>query len=323
MNAPLRRRPGVAEPPAVVAEPWWRVHRAGIGAAIVLVAGTAAIWGLAVRSADRLRRQPDAILLPEAIEVEGIEPWVRADLRAEALRDASLDVGLPLDDPALQQRLARAFDMHPWVRDVEGVEIRHPAAAIVRIRCREPVAMVAVPGGLLAVDADGVVLPSADFTAESAAAYPRLAGIASTPVGGEGTAWGDPTVSEGALVAAAIGPDWTILGGDACRPEPEQDRRRWVLVKEGAGTIVFGSAPGQEAGGEPTAAAKVARLRMLAFPAAGESIDLRIDALPAEEPSGPRSIPVDDLSPSPAAAPPESGDGPPSDTTRTAPPRSS
>ena len=76
---------------------------------------------------------------------------MRADLKSEALRDASLDAGIPLDDPELVRRLARAFAMHPWVREVVSVTATHPAAADVVVRCREPVAMVLASGAAQAV----------------------------------------------------------------------------------------------------------------------------------------------------------------------------
>jgi hypothetical protein len=144
----------------------------------------------------------------------------------------------------------------------------------VEVLCREPVAMVGVKGGLLAVDAEGVVLPSADFTAESASIYPRIAGVESSPQGPEGSAWGDPVVEEGAALALAVGPEWKQLGLTECRPVGRPGFRRWELVGPPPRTILFGSAPGREAPGEPLAAAKIARLRALeADPAAAEVND--------------------------------------------------
>lgn len=248
-------------------------HRAGLGAILVGLAAAGLGWMAWSRLGDRVRSGSDLVLHPESIELRGVAPWVRADVRTEALRDASLDVGLPLDDPELVRRLARAFAMHPWVREVTSVTVRHPAAADVAIRCREPVAMVAVPGGLLAVDAEGVVLPSDDFTPESAAAFPRVAGIASGPQGAVGFPWGDPVVEEAAAVAAAIGPDWKPLALVGCRvaPAAPDAARAWELFDDEGRTIRFGSAPGRERTGEPTAAVKIARLRSLP---PGESADL-------------------------------------------------
>jgi len=290
MNDTPRRRPSAppvgraaTDPPSDAPR-----FRGGLGAlAVVLVAAgvAAAVWP---RVADSVARRDDAVLLPEAVELRGQAPWVRADIRAEALRAASLDHGLPLHDTELPVRLARAFDMHPWVRRVVRVDLRHPAGATVEVECREPVAMVAVSGGLLAVDADGVVLPSADFTAESAATYPRLVGIESSPQGPEGALWGDPTVEEGATLARVIAPEWRSLGLAECRPVAPTDpsgRREWRLVDAEGRSIRFGSAPGREAQGEPSAAAKVARLQALL--AAGDrpaEIDLTVAApAPAAE----------------------------------------
>jgi hypothetical protein len=270
-------------PPDPAAQPgpfaFAREHSAGLGAVAVIAAAVAGGWILVTRSPSPSVADRAKILVPENVDLVGAAAWVRGDLKAEALRDASLDGGLPLDDPELARRLARAFDIHPWVREVVSVSLRHPAAATVEIRCREPVAMVSVLGGLLAVDAEGIVLPSEDFTAESAARYPKISGIASGPRGAAGFAWGDPLVEEGAAIAAVIGPEWGPLGLVECRPAAlEKPPRPWELVGPGDREILFGSAPGQELAGEPTAAMKVARLRAMATaaePAAG-LIDLTV-----------------------------------------------
>lgn len=277
MSASFSRR-GPAAPQAVdredggsAARRFLAEHRAGLGGLAVVAAAMLAGWGAWSRLAAPVRAQSDRVLFPEAVELVGVAPWVKCDLRGEALRNASLDGGLPLDDPELPRRLARGFDMHPWVRQVIAVDVRHPAAARVEVACREPVAMVTVKGGLLAVDGEGVVLPSADFTPESAAAYPRIAGITSSPQAPEGFPWGDPLIEEGAALAAAIGPEWTALGLEECRPVGGRGARGWELVGPDARTIRFGSVPGREQPGEPSAAVKIARLRALA--AAAESRD--------------------------------------------------
>ena len=275
-----RRRVPTPEPAPQVPSIWKailarRVGLSAVGVVLAAVGLTAFFWP---RVAERVGGSDDVVLAPDAIELRGQAPWVKADIRAEALRDASLDHGLPLHDPELANRLARAFDMHPWVRQVVKVELRHPAAAVVEVLCREPAAMVGVAGGLLAVDAEGVVLPSADFTAESAAAYPRLAGIESSPQGPEGARWGDPTVEEGAALADVIGPEWRKLGMSECRAvtisTAEGPRRVWELVGGDGRIVVFGSAPGHELEHEPSAAAKIARLRKLDG-TSPEKVDLR------------------------------------------------
>jgi hypothetical protein len=263
MNATQRRRPPVEEPAGGLRS-FLSARRSGMGALLVLAGVGTAAWALWTRYATDLRSAPDMVLFPEAVAVSGVAPWVQGDLKTAVLRDASLDGGLPLDDPELPQRLERAFAMHPWVREVVAVTLRHPAAAAVEVRCREPVAMVAVPGGLLAVDAAGVVLPSEDFTAEAAAAYPRVRGIRSSPVGLAGSRWGDAAVHEAAAVAAAVGPECRDMGLRDLRPTESSARRVWELVDASGRVIRFGSAPGEEEPGEPSAAEKVNRLRALA-----------------------------------------------------------
>jgi len=266
----MQRRQPSAEKPAGGLRSFLVRRRAGLGAAAVVAAAALGGWLAATRMRESLRDDPANVLQPSAVVVTGIAPWVRSDLGREALRDASLDGGVPLDDPELPQRLARAFEMHPWVREVVRVTLRHPAAAAVEVRCREPVAVVAVPSGVLAVDAEGVVLPSDDFTAEAAAAYPRVAGIRSSPVGVYGSPWGDPAVVEAAAVAAAVGPESRALGLRDLRPAGGAGG--WELLDDAGRVIRFGSAPGRERAGEPAVAAKLARLRALV--AAGERAEL-------------------------------------------------
>lgn len=238
-------------------------RRAGLGALAVVLAAAVGVGWLWKNHGDTVGWSGDNLLEPARIQLEGVAPWVHADVKAEALKAASLDRGLPLTDPDLANRLARAFDTHPWVKRVANVRLSHPAAAVVEVVCREPAAMVAVKGGLLAVDAESVVLPSNDFTAEAAAEYPRLVGIESSPQGPEGARWGDPIVEEGALVASVIGPDWKALGLLECRPVLHAGARRWELIGPDSRTIIFGSAPGHEREGEPSAAVKAAALRKL------------------------------------------------------------
>ena len=276
MNSSSRRRPPETEVTrgGGIAD-FLSARRAGLGAIGIVLAASAAGALLWTRVGDHVVWRDDAILRPEMVELRGVAPWVKSDIKAEALRTASLDGGVPLGDPELGNRLARAFDTHPWVKQVLSAKPRHPAAAVVEILCREPVAMVSVKGGLLAVDAEGVVLPSGDFTAEAAAEYPRITGIDSSPQGPEGSAWGDPAVEEGAAVAVVIGPEWRSLGLVECRSKLQGGTRLWELVGPEGQTILFGAAPGHERDGEPSAAEKIARLKPLeGQPLPTEGVDL-------------------------------------------------
>jgi hypothetical protein len=86
-------------------------RRVGLGV-IFVVAATATIGILAwQRFGPDVRQQPDYLLKPNDVVLVGQPAWVKGDIKAEALRDASLDGILPLDDPELARRLARAFDV--------------------------------------------------------------------------------------------------------------------------------------------------------------------------------------------------------------------
>jgi len=238
-----------------------------------------------------VRRRPEYLLQPENVALIGQPEWIKRDIAAEALRDASLDTSLPLDDPELARRLARAFDVHPWVRSVDHVVVSSPASARVTITCREPVAMVRVPGGLLPVDGEGVVLPSDDFTPEEAAGYPIVAGVSSLPQGPAGSAWGDPSVEEAIAVVAVTSPEWKPLNLVECRLASSGDQRQWELVNADGIGITFGSSPGMEQPGETGMAEKIAMLKQIAtIGPADEAIDLRNAAFQSEPD---RSLPIE------------------------------
>lgn len=286
MNRPPRGRAIHAAPGSVAPRgpggvvAWAGRRRAAVGTIVVLAAAGAAgawVWSIA---AARVRSGPGSVLNPDQIRVEGIADWVAGDLRAEALADAQFDGPLLIDDPALARGIARAFAMHPWVRQVEEVRLLHPPAAVVRIACREPVAMVRVEGGVLPIDAEAVVLPSDGFTPETAAGYPKITGIQTSPRGPPGTPWGDPLVEQAAVLAAVVRPEWGPIGLSECRFDREGTRPGWTLVRKEGAAIRFGPAPGHETPGEPSAAVKIARLRTLASDPTAEAVDLTA----AEEP---------------------------------------
>ena len=134
-------------------------------------------------------------------------------------------------ESGLAERLAAGFAKHPWVAGVERVEVLHPAAAVVNVTYRTPVAAVTAGDGLYPIDAAGVLLPPADFTRPAADALPRVAGIESTP-GPAGSPWPDPAVTGAAAICAALGEDWNRLDLAAVRPLDESAGRFWDRVRQ-------------------------------------------------------------------------------------------
>jgi len=181
-----------------------------------LVAGLAgaAYYGWQ-RVGGQVTQGPEYLLAPEQIEITPLPPWIRTDVRAEAIRDGGLS-GLSLLDRELTVKIARAFSLHTWVENVRRVRKEYPARVVVDLVYRRPVAMVEVTmndrPGLLPVDVNGVLLPPADFSAEQARDYLRVSLADAVPAGPIGTPWGDPRVDGAARIAAVLQEHWKRLG---------------------------------------------------------------------------------------------------------------
>lgn len=212
---------------------------------------------------------------PDQIEITRLPGWIHSDVRAEVLRDPTLDGTLSLMDDDLTERIAKAFAAHPWVAKVGPVTKEFPALVKVPLIYRRPVCMVEVTDGVYAVDVEGVVLPSEDFSPVEAARFPRVSGIGRKPTGPAGARWGDARVMGGAEIAAALGPVWDALklyrivpldadptatnaGGNLGRRSMEPV---FALVTRAGTQILWGYAPGANMLGELTPAEKVARLQ--------------------------------------------------------------
>jgi hypothetical protein len=241
----------------------------------------------------RVEKQERAryILTVDQIEVTPKPPkWIHTDVRAEGFRNASRDRPLSLLDDDLTDLLHRAFELLPWVAKVNSVTKRF-GRVDVDLVYRQPVCVVEVPGDLLPVDADGVLLPSGDLTPiEKQQSYPCLVGIQTSPMRPAGQPWGDGRVLDGAQIAAAFGPAWQALKLYRIQPAPDPaegapDEPACLFTPAGT-RIVWGLAPTTKVLGEPSAAEKVARLQQYAAAHGGldgrdgpQQLDVR--ALPA------------------------------------------
>jgi hypothetical protein len=246
---------------ARLVRPPWRTAVVTVLIAVAVGGALAAAWQRWGRAALQERK----FRLTEAsFEATPPPSWISSPVIAEVIRDGCL-AGMPVHDPALVQRVAEAFALHPWVARVVRVEKRYPARVIVQLEYRRPVAVVPVAtrgeSGLLLVDAQGVLLPTHDFVSSQARDYLRIEGIDTLPAGVYGTPWGSRRVSEAASIAAAIGPRWKELGLYAIVPVASADGGDTYELRTPQGVrVVWGRPPGQEAPGEPPAAAKLAAL---------------------------------------------------------------
>lgn len=239
---------------------------------VILVSGTKLLWqhyGSSIRT-------PSASAVSEkSIEIPAAPPWVRCDIRAEAVRDGGL-CGLSIHQEDLTLRVAQAFGMHAWVANVRRVRKQFGNQVFVDLEYRVPVGMVEVGDsnqttGLFPVDASGVFLPPHDFMPASKPAvkvvdFPRIRADGQYPQGLPGTTWGDLRIQRGARLAASLLPVWNRmeLALIIAHRGPSSDRgmeKPEFELRTRKNTVIFwGRAPDDEESSEPHAEKKIAWL---------------------------------------------------------------
>jgi len=235
----------------------------------LLVAGVAAAVAVWRRVRAHVAAQPEYLVSVDDVEITPVPPWIHTDIKAEVIHEAGLNKNLSILDEHVPELLSEAFGLDPWVERVSGVHTSYPAHIRIDLVYRQPVAMVEVPGGLLPVDAQGVLLPTAGFSATEAQNYPRIVGISTSPRGLIGTPWGDASVEQGAKLTALLTDAWPTLGLHHIQSERAADSNSpegaglQIVTRQGT-VFVWGAAPGEEASDESKAAEKLARLLKLA-----------------------------------------------------------
>ncbi|MGA2030955.1 MAG: hypothetical protein ABSG68_01760 [Thermoguttaceae bacterium] len=205
------------------------------------------------------------VVKEEQVHITPLPAWIHSNVLHDVFRDGSLEnVRLSTLDDDLARRIANAFFLHPWIAKAR-VRIRPAGRVDVDLVYRRPVCMIEVPGDLLPVDIEGVLLPSGDFSPVEKYSYPVLGGIDSVPMGPAGQRWGDPRVIDGAGIAAALLPVWKQLRlyriKTATAAGPALGNGRVYELYTRAGTrIYWGRSPAAKAADELTADEKVARL---------------------------------------------------------------
>ncbi len=196
--------------------------------------------------------------------------WIRSDVKGEVLRHADLlHSASLLDDPGeLHQRLVGAFELHPWVQQVEKVEFVGPKQIDIQVRYREPIAVVAMAGGspqreLFVVDLYAMRLPDGDFTEIEKSYLPRIVGIEGRPPVGE--PWTDPQVMGAVRLAARLKSVWDryrLLEIVPAGPELTRSERYAIYeLRTTGGTLIhWGAAPDQGPPGESSFEEKLERL---------------------------------------------------------------
>ena len=117
--------------------------------------------------------------------------WIRADVKAEVLRDSGLIGKLSVieDQQQLQKRVRDAFAFHPWVAEVGAIRStclrRSTSSSNTAGRWRRSRRSTKPQFRILPVDAHGVRLPETDFSDYERRSLPRISGVAGVPSVGE------------------------------------------------------------------------------------------------------------------------------------------
>src|SRR6478735_10724335 len=138
----------------------WVTTTAVVVAAIIGFAVAWQKWGAPSLEGD------EYLVTAEQIQVTAQPNWIHGNVKTECVRSLT-GMKLSLLDHELVEKVADAFTLHPWVAHVIRVEKRYPARVNVELEYRRPALVVKIdaPGdeGLLFLDEDAVLLPSADF----------------------------------------------------------------------------------------------------------------------------------------------------------------
>ncbi len=221
-------------------------------------------WGSGVQN------DPRRLLTAENLTITPQPEWIDqdTDIKAEAIRDGSL-LGINLLDDQASVQIARAFELHTWVRKVHRVQKGAPGRVTVELEYRRPVALVEVLFQEVLsyepVDGEGVVLPEDLFHRDPAHLrnYLRITADYAMPVGPLGTPWGDSRVHGAARIAVLLEKAWQAwdLQRIVALPPDELSRKPTFEIRgRGSSRILWGHAPGDEITGEPQPLEKLAWL---------------------------------------------------------------
>lgn len=234
---------------------------------MALFAGACALWPHAVERLPNLAERPEYRMAWSQIQLNPApERPVPADLLEQVAQQAGAPDAVSLLDETLTVEIAAAFRRHPWVAKVIRVRKSFPASITVELEYRRPVLMAQVPGGQIPLDAEGIVLPTSDFSSADVTQYPVLKNVSAIPKVRPGTIWNDPVILSAARLAETLGDKWASLKFEAIifpkNVDSSTDPQDVLLelVGQGGSRIVWGRPPGSDHPGELEPSQKIRRL---------------------------------------------------------------
>ena len=220
-----------------------------------------------MRLSRELSREP--IYLVEGGEVKISRPheFVDPAFFRDALTRADLTPPLSVADPTLVPRLTESLGASPWVASVDHVSATLRDGVRIALTYRQPALMVRTSGGFFAVDGEGVVLPTHDFSPDDAAKFPKLT-LFDGKASGVGLRWRDERVLAAASIVTALnappksGDRSLWQQADLVEVRPAADGNGYELRTAVGTRVVWGEAAGDGVT-EPTTDQKAGKLLSL------------------------------------------------------------
>ena len=232
-----------------------------------LVAGVCALWPYAAQKLPSLEGRPEYQISFSQIQISPQPKHPVPENLVEQVADLS---GVPskvsLLSESLTSDIAAAFRRHPWIAKVVRVQKSFPASVTVELEYRQPVLMAQVQGGRIPLDIQGVLLPTADFSASDTNRFPVIQYTGTKPKIRPGSVWNEPNIQAAARLANLLGEKWKLLKLEAIivpqLAEPSADPTDIPLELTGIGgsRILWGRAPGSDHPGELEPTQKILRL---------------------------------------------------------------
>lgn len=228
----------------------------------------------------RLERETVTITPPPA--------FVHSDITAAVFETHQLEKTSLLNRQATAT-IAQAYQTHPWVQQVVRVEKRSDGVDV-HLRYRQPMAMVRVISqhqevqgpAVFVVDGNGVLLPPEDFVNFDKTALLHIEVPGTYPTGGIGSPFGDQRVIAAAALAQLLSKhrEPCNLAAITLTNPTRAFNESWVfaIIRTDGTRFIWGSPPGEETNGEPSAATKLKAL----LADASRVADLRLAQRPAQ-----------------------------------------
>lgn len=261
-------------------KPGWRsvLFQPKVITIIVVLSVLPLLQSLSRKSEQKLTTLPTYQVVRAAIALPDRPDYIPADLLDRIWQRAELPERFSILEPGLAEKLGRAFEQSPWVREVKRIQLAYPTTIEIELEYRRPVALVRSAEGFYPIDRDGILLPPSDFSAAQLPRYPIVENVRTLPRGPAGVHWGDLAVWGAARLVDLLVPEgdtakyWKKYDLASVRVYGEADLETssidhlhqisYRLITRGGSEVIWGIAPGVTDPTEPNAETKLQRLNL-------------------------------------------------------------